>query len=81
MEEGPTRPVIGIAQVLAKEEVAATRLMPRMPHSPILSTEATLRELQIRWMDAWRLGDRSGAFFETLLATPAPNAQLVPSDS
>ena len=56
MEEGPTRPVIGIAQVLAKEEVAATRLMPRMPHSPILSTEATLRELQIRWMDAWRLG-------------------------
>jgi hypothetical protein len=46
-----------------------------------LSTEATLRELQIRWMDAWRLGDRSGVFFETLLATPAPNAQLVPSDS
>ena len=62
MEEGPTRPVIGIAQLLAKEKVAATRLMPRMPHSAILSTEATLRELQIRCTE--KIRNRSVAFLD-----------------
>jgi hypothetical protein len=46
---------IGVAQALVRREVGATRLMPPIPNTPVSSTEATLRDLQIRWMDAWGL--------------------------
>ena len=45
-----------------------------MTQQPTSSTEATLRDLQQRWMDAWRLGDRA-----TLERILAPDFALVVS--